>query len=137
MHKCVKCGAKLRRIHRTLSERIVYMAIFKCQGCQAEQVVPRSWLYHFGPDVRCPQCGTYRVTKLRSPDKIDPMAGGLLNRLERVMNGRLFHCRFCRIQFYDRREMEAREPESRVPHTPAVEPAPAVESEPETSRRSA
>jgi hypothetical protein len=32
------------------------------------------------------------------------MHGGFLNFLERVASkGRLFHCRWCRLQFYDRR----------------------------------
>jgi hypothetical protein len=44
--------------------------------------------------------------RLKQPDKIDPMHGGFLNFLERLASkGRLFHCRWCRLQFYDRREL--------------------------------
>jgi len=106
MRKCSRCGGRLRRIHRTLFERLGYMAIYQCQRCREEQVVLRRWRYHFGPGTRCPLCGSRRVTKLKAPDRIDPMLGGFLNFLERMFNGKLYHCRFCRIQFYDRRALE-------------------------------
>lgn len=108
MLKCAKCSGKLRRVHRTFFERFLYMAIYECHRCQEEQVVLRHYRYHFGEHSRCPRCGTYRVTRLKEPDKIDPMIGGLLNLLERFAGGkRLCHCRYCRIQFYDRREVMA------------------------------
>jgi hypothetical protein len=51
-------------------------------------------------------CGTYRVSKLRSPDRIDKFHSGFLNLVERIAGkGRLFHCRWCRLQFYDRRPL--------------------------------
>ncbi|HEY7116878.1 MAG TPA: hypothetical protein VH475_09845 [Tepidisphaeraceae bacterium] len=61
-----------------------------------------------GEHVRCPKCGTLRVSKLRGPDKIDKMASGLLNTLEKLAGGTLHHCCFCRVQFYDRRAMAPR-----------------------------
>jgi len=82
------------------------MAIYQCQRCSEEQVVLRRWRYHFGPGARCPLCGSRRATKLKAPDRIDPMLGGFLNFLERMFNGKLYHCRFCRVQFYDRRTFE-------------------------------
>jgi DNA-directed RNA polymerase subunit RPC12/RpoP len=88
-------------------ERLGYLAIYQCQRCHEEQVMLRRWRYHLGPAVRCPLCGSRRVTKLKAPDRIDPMRRGLLNWLERMANGKLYHCRFCRIQFYDRREISA------------------------------
>jgi hypothetical protein len=51
-------------------------------------------------------CGSYRVSKLKTPDRIDRFHGGLLNLLERFASGgRLIHCRWCRLQFYDRRPL--------------------------------
>lgn len=114
MRKCSRCGGRLRRIHRTLIERIGYMAIYQCQRCREEQVVLRRWRYHFGPGARCPLCGSRRVTRLKAPDQIDPMTGGFLNFMERIVKGKLFHCRFCRIQFYDRRTLLPAEGESPV-----------------------
>ena len=106
MVKCARCGGKLRRIHRTFFERLGYMAVYECRTCQDEQVVLRRYRYHFGAYCRCPQCGTYKITRLKEPDRIDPMVGGVLNFLELLAGGRrLCHCRYCRIQFYDRREI--------------------------------
>ena len=102
--KCVQCGQRLRRVHRTFFERFSYMAVYECRRCKREEFAPRRFRYHFGPSCRCPLCGSYRVVRLKQPDKIDRMHGGFLNFLEHVAGkGRLFHCRWCRLQFYDRR----------------------------------
>jgi hypothetical protein len=90
-------------VHRTFTERLRYSAIYYCKSCDTEEYVPRMFQYRFGEFARCPQCGTYRLTKLKEPDKIDPMRSGIMNLLERMNGGSLFHCRYCRIQFFDRR----------------------------------
>ena len=102
--KCKLCGEKLRRVHRTFVERFRYMAIYECKACESEEFAPRRFTYHFGPSCRCPECGTYRVVRLKQPDHIDRKHSGFLNLLERFAGrGRLFHCRWCRLQFFDRR----------------------------------
>ncbi len=122
MHKCSQCGGKLRRVHRTFMERFSYMAIYACKECENEEYLQRSYKYHFGPHARCPRCGTLRIVKLKERDKIDPMYVGFLNLMERLAGGRLFHCRYCRCQFYDRRRTasESSQPpsEQKVPTTP-------------------
>jgi hypothetical protein len=107
MQKCSQCGGKLRRVHRDFWERFGYLAIYACKECESEEFVPRRYKFHFGPMARCPQCGTFRIVKLKERDKIDPMYSGFLNLLERLAGGRLFHCRYCRCQFYDRRRIAA------------------------------
>jgi DNA-directed RNA polymerase subunit RPC12/RpoP len=108
MNKCGQCGGKLQRVHRTFLERFGYLAIYECKNCGSEEFVPRSYKFHFGPNARCPRCGTFRIVKLKEPDKIDPMYIGFLNLIERVAGGgRLYHCRYCRCQFYDRRPTAA------------------------------
>ena len=72
--------------------------------------MPHRYQFHLGPECRCPRCGTYRVTKLRERDKIDRMSDGFLNLLERMWGGRLYHCCFCRVQFFDRRPLASRVP---------------------------
>ena len=107
--KCSQCGEKLRRVHRTFLERFSYMAIYKCHKCHREEFAPRRYRYHFGLSCRCPECGTFRVVRLKEPDHIDRMHHGFLNFLERLSGrGRLFHCRWCRLQFYDRRSLGVR-----------------------------
>ena len=82
------------------------MAIYECQSCEREELVPRRFRYHLGPTSRCPICGTYRVVRLKQPDKIDRKHGGFLNLVERVLGkGKLYHCRWCRLQYYDRRPL--------------------------------
>ncbi|HJT89145.1 MAG TPA: hypothetical protein VJ732_14860 [Bryobacteraceae bacterium] len=104
MIKCGQCGGGLRRRHRSFLEHFRYLAIYSCRECGNRAQVPRRYTFHLGPDCRCPRCGTVRVTRLKHKDRIDPMARGLLNLLEGLSGGkRLFHCRFCRLQFYDRR----------------------------------
>jgi DNA-directed RNA polymerase subunit RPC12/RpoP len=97
----------MRRVHRTLMERFNYLAIYECKDCHAEDNLPRAHQLHRGKAARCPKCGTYRLVKLKEPDHIDPMHSGLLNMLERWVGGRLFHCRYCRIQFWDRRRLRS------------------------------
>jgi DNA-directed RNA polymerase subunit RPC12/RpoP len=97
----------MRRIHRTLIERLSYLAIYECKDCHAEDNLPRNHTLHLGKSARCPKCGTYRIVKLKEPDHIDPMHTGPLNLLERLVGGKLFHCRYCRIQFFDRRRLHS------------------------------
>jgi hypothetical protein len=108
MRKCKQCNGKLKRVHRTFLERFSYMAIFGCPTCETEEFVPRRYTYHFGESARCPRCGSFRPTKLRERDKIDKMQWGIMNLAERWAGGRLYHCCFCRLQFYDRRPLAER-----------------------------
>jgi hypothetical protein len=105
MRKCKRCNGKLKRVHRTFLERFSYMAIYGCSTCDIEEFFPRRYTYHFGENARCPQCGSFRPTKLRERDKIDKMQWGVLNLAEQWAGGRLYHCCFCRLQFYDRRPL--------------------------------
>jgi hypothetical protein len=95
----------LRRIHRDFQERLRFLAVYRCPGCNATETVERRYRLHLGENCRCPKCGTYRVTKLKERDHIDKMHTGLLQLLEKLAGGRLYHCCFCRLQFYDRRRM--------------------------------
>ena len=107
MSRCAHCGGRLKRVHRTFFERFLYMAMYECRDCQREDFAPRQYRYHFGPHSRCPKCGTYRLVRLKARDHIDPMHTGFLNLFERMAGGRLHHCCYCRIQFYDRRRLAA------------------------------
>jgi len=105
MHKCGICGGELKPVHRTFFEYFAYMAVYECDNCEIEELVPRLYMYHFGRECRCPQCGTMKLKRLKAPDHIDRMHTGFLNLLERLSGGQLYHCRFCRLQFYDRRPL--------------------------------
>ena len=111
----------MRRVHRTLLERLRYLAIYECKECHAEDNLPRAHQLHRGKSARCPKCGTYRIVRLKEPDTIDPMHTGLFNTLERMAGGRLHHCRYCRIQFYDRRRLASEIASDEAAESAAVE----------------
>ena len=114
----------MRRVHRSLLERINYLAVYACRACKTEDKLPRPHQMHRGKAARCPNCGTFRIKQLKEPDRIDPMHIGLLNWLEKLAGGKLFHCRYCRIQFWDRRRLQSK--------ILASEAAEAVGAEPES-----
>ena len=125
MGKCSHCGGKLRRIHRTLRERFQHLAVYECADCKSQSVVPRPYHFHLGPFSRCPRCGTYRLSRLRERDRIDRMHWGLFSLLNRLIGGKLMHCAFCRVQFYDRRMLAPEGPVSRMPEIGAIRNSPA------------
>jgi hypothetical protein len=99
------------------------MAKYRCRECHAMENVPRHYRLHYGKRCRCPRCGTFRITKLKERDRIDPMESGFLNLFEKWMGGKLYHCRYCRVQFYDRRKF--------IPVTgAAAQPKPVAEETP-------
>ena len=65
--------------------------------------VARQITYYRGPLARCPQCGTFRLRALAARDHIDRMLKTPMSLLHKMTGGRLYHCRYCRLQFYDRR----------------------------------
>jgi hypothetical protein len=123
MRKCGQCGGRLRRVHRTFLERFSYMAIYACRDCKKEEFIPRRFRYHLGEACRCPRCGTFRVIRLKERDRIDPLHKGFLHWIEKRAGGRLHHCRWCRLQFYDRRKL-ASEIASQAPPVEHKEVAP-------------
>lgn len=92
-------------MHRSFLQRIAHVALFSCQDCRHTESIPR-FSYRLGDQCRCPRCGTNRLTKLKERDHIDRMEFGLWNILARIGGGKLYHCCFCRLQFYDRRRWE-------------------------------
>ncbi|HEX8985005.1 MAG TPA: hypothetical protein VF767_06235 [Bryobacteraceae bacterium] len=113
MTKCGNCGGRLYRVHRTFFQKFSYMAVYRCGECGQEEFSPRRYRYHLGPDCRCPRCGSLRVVRLKERDHIDPLEKGLLSFLERLAGGTLHHCRYCRLQFYDRRPVAPEAPAER------------------------
>ena len=94
----------MRRVHRTFAEKFLYVAMYECGQCHTRKPEPRWYALYLGDYPRCPICGTYRLTRLATPDRIDPMYKGALNLAQRIFGADLYHCRYCRIQFYDVRD---------------------------------
>jgi DNA-directed RNA polymerase subunit RPC12/RpoP len=109
---CRKCGGELRRIHRTFREKLRYSAVFECAGCQERfGRSRRPQIFLLGPAARCPKCGSYRLAKLQTRDRIDPMYRAILSLAQQLFaSSRIYHCRICRIQFWDRRPLKGEAP---------------------------
>ncbi len=105
MPHCRTCGERLNRVHRTFAERFLYMGVFECPQCKDVKRMPRRFTYYFGEHSRCPLCGTFRVRALAEKDHIDRMLKTPMNAWHRITGGRIYHCRYCRVQFYDRRTL--------------------------------
>jgi hypothetical protein len=96
-----ECGGKLARIHRTFRQKLVYMAIYRCRDCGRLKARQRRFMFYFAKENTCPLCGTRRLRRLNEPDHIDRMHWNLFKPFRRWMDVRIYHCRYCRIQFYD------------------------------------
>lgn len=112
--KCGTCREKLRRVHRTFSERLLYVAVYECRECKLRTPEPRWYALYLGDYPRCPRCGTYRLKRLAARDHIDKMSKSIFSFVQRVFGADLYHCRYCRIQFYDMRACLSPEAKDKV-----------------------
>jgi len=77
--------------------------MYECRQCHSRRPEPRWYALYLGDYPRCPRCGTYRLTKLSEPDRIDRHYRSFIGVAQRMFGASLYHCRYCRIQFYDMR----------------------------------
>jgi len=106
---CPTCQGRLRRVHRSFVEKLVYAGMYECGQCHTRKPEPRWYALFLGDYPRCSRCGTYRLTRLSTRDKIDPMEKGMVNFVQFLWGADLYHCRYCRVQFYDVRKPVAPE----------------------------
>ena len=83
-------------------QRLWYEAVFECRECHSRVTHPRGFMWYFADVTRCPHCGTERLRRISRPDHIDRMFWNFYYPLRFMSGLRLYHCRFCRIQFYDK-----------------------------------
>jgi len=98
---CRECGGTLRRSKRRLLDRLRYLEAYRCTGCAARYYVTFSSRLNLARYAKCPKCRYQDITPMRRVDKIDKMRGGIFNLIHRLTGGQLYHCWFCRLQFYD------------------------------------
>src|SRR5438105_10372809 len=80
--------------------------------------------------VRCPHCQTTRLKVLKKLDRIEKLYGNaLMNRMRARRGDTIYHCVYCRLQFYDPRK-PGRMPAQDIKRQ-ADTPAPPEKSEPE------
>ena len=100
---CRECGASLRRAKRRSSERFWHLEAYRCQGCSARYYVTLGSRLKLARWAKSPRCRFQGVRARRRVDNIDRKRGGIFNLLHRMLGGQLYHCWFCRLQFYDLR----------------------------------
>ena len=61
---------------------------------------------------RCPDCGTSRVVLRKKRDHIDRISRAPSSLLAKIRGGKLYHCIFCRLQFYSTLRLASREEQS-------------------------
>jgi DNA-directed RNA polymerase subunit RPC12/RpoP len=131
MRRCLSCGGRLRRAHRSWVERLRYQAKYKCKDCGQEHTEDQWYAFLVGGESRCPRCGTYRLRGLTSVDKIDRMYKNLFSYSQKFLGANLHYCPFCRLQFYDLRKRKI------VPDAAAAPPSflnqPPVNQAPDTA----
>jgi hypothetical protein len=103
MAVCSKCGGRLNRRHRKWYQRFVYKQLLQCRKCGVDAQVPREFTLKPTALVQCPRCHTHKVSRRIAPDKIDPVIKSFSSVVQGLLGGRLYHCNYCRIQFYDLR----------------------------------
>lgn len=108
MPRCLNCGESLVRTHRKLWEKLIYDLVFKCRACGLRVGEKYHFFLNFGPDARCPRCGTTQLDKRNTRDKIDKLIKTPTSMVHALLGGYLYHCVFCRIQFYDVRKRARR-----------------------------
>jgi hypothetical protein len=58
-----------------------------------------------GDNVRCPHCQTLRLKVLPKIDRIEKLYGNtLMNRIRARRGDTIYHCVYCRMQFYNPRK---------------------------------
>ncbi len=63
----------------------------------------------FSMNCQCPRCGNPNPSIRLKRDKIDKMLRSPLRFMHRLLGGTLYHCAYCRLQFYDVRKRKESE----------------------------
>lgn len=64
----------------------------------------------FNRYAECPRCGTLRLSRRVSIDRIDGMTRNPFRLILKLFGCPLYHCTFCRFQFRDWRKLAKRTP---------------------------
>ena len=103
MPSCTNCGEALKRAHRKPWEKSVYSIVFRCGKCGRRMGEKHPIYNYLARHTRCPRCGTPDVDRRTVRDKIDKVTHSPVSMFQMLLGGSLYHCGFCRIQFYDLR----------------------------------
>jgi DNA-directed RNA polymerase subunit RPC12/RpoP len=120
MRTCPFCGKETVRVKRSFFQKFYILAVFKCLECDRRSHLHRRFSGVFHRYAECPQCGTRHLSKLRSVDKIDRLNRNPLRLLLAIVRAPLYHCTFCRLQFWDCRPREPQAEKARAARAGAI-----------------
>jgi rubrerythrin len=109
---CQYCGNEVVRVHRTFFEKFTHRYVYSCLVCGERQSPGSFLILDRNAHAICPSCGTGRISRRKEPDLIDPFFRSFKGSIARLLGGQLYRCRYCRIQFYDRRPLQAEKNEA-------------------------
>ncbi len=94
------------RSHRRAIEKLIFSQTFRCKDCnwrKRDSYLRTGLLEEY---ASCPRCGNLAPDRRSKPDKVDSMLHTPLRFLYKIVGGKLYHCVFCRLQFYDTRPLK-------------------------------
>jgi uncharacterized Zn finger protein len=118
MPECPKCSENLSRTHRKFWEKPIYSIVFRCHNCNHRVGARHDFFKQFSRTTLCPRCGNLDVEKRRTKDRIDKLIHTPFSTLNRLLGGNLYHCVFCRLQYYDVRSRRTKAKEAQKPVAP-------------------
>lgn len=106
MADCPHCRERFVQVRRKLWERVFYSDAFICKKCRRRVRALRGNLaYLFSSYARCVRCGSYGVSRLMKPDRVDGFTRNPLGLVQRLLGAPVCRCSPCRLQFYDWRRL--------------------------------
>jgi hypothetical protein len=104
--RCPNCGGTTIRRHRRGFEKLIFSQTYRCRRCNIRFAKGYFNLGIFEKFASCPQCGNPAPDQRSRRDKVDSMLGGVVRLVHWALGGKLYHCVFCRLQFYDVRPLK-------------------------------
>jgi hypothetical protein len=110
--QCPKCRGVLIRSHRRGPEKLIFSQAYRCKDCNRRTCCSYLSTGVFDKYASCPRCGNPVPDRRSRKDKVDSMLHTPLRMLHWMFGGKLYHCIFCRLQFYDARSVKTANPDA-------------------------
>jgi DNA-directed RNA polymerase subunit RPC12/RpoP len=110
--QCTKCSGALVRTHRRGPEKLIFAQAYRCKECNHRTRSSYLSTGLFDKYASCPRCGNPVPDRRSRKDKVDSMLHTPLRMLHWMFGGKLYHCVFCRLQFYDARAVKSAKQDS-------------------------
>jgi DNA-directed RNA polymerase subunit RPC12/RpoP len=88
-----------------LFDRVRYLEAYRCHDCGTRYHVSIASRISLSRFAKCPKCRYQDIRPMKRIDKVDSMRRGVFNFAHKILGGQLYHCWFCRLQFYDFRPL--------------------------------